>query len=531
MILRPFAAVVLVLPLLAGALPASGQQRDERPLRTPTTAEDLMMFSQVLNHIRVNHPDSLDTHRLLLAAVEGMVRAADPHSYLLPAYRLPPSREESWRRGELEPVPIRFRFIGGAPVVAGVDAGSRAAAIDIVPGDELVEADGRPLQSLSEVELDIELAGREGSEVTLVFERRRSDGSLVRITRAVRRERGAGSAPVPVATFLDDSTGYVRITTFAGERVAAELRAALDRLERQGMRRLLLDLRDNGGGLLGEAAHVAGEFLPEGALVYTTRGRKAEMTDTARVERSFWERGRSYSMVLLVNEGTASASEVLAGALQDHDRALVVGRHTFGKALLMRPLPLNDGSVLVLVMGETHTPCGRSIQREYRTISRRDYYRTGASDRDTLGLPTCRTLGGRVLYGGGGIRPDVTLEAPPPPPAWLDRVRENQLALRWLAGFEERWGGSVPDRESFLGSPSIPTDAVEDLLMFVARNGVEVPPGAEASAQLEEEFVRLLAFHRWGAAGLHEVGLRNDPEVRAAVSAMQRAGALLEGTR
>ena len=193
------------------------------------------------------------------------------------------------------------------------------------------------------------------------------------------------------------------------------------------MHRLVLDLRDNGGGSIQQAAQVAGEFLPAGALVYSTEGRKADAVSEGRVSRSFWRRERRYPIVLMVNEGTASASELVAGALQDHDRALIVGRPTFGKALMMGTFPLTDGSVFVLVIGHVKTPCGRVVQRQYQSITRRDYYRLAIAERDTAGRPSCKTDGGRTVYGGGGIYPDVMVGARDPVPLWLARAREQQF--------------------------------------------------------------------------------------------------------
>ena len=195
---------------------------------------------------------------------------------------------------------------------------------------------------------------------------------------------------VPVATMVDSTTGYVRVTTFMGDRVADDLHGALQVLESNGMRRLVLDLRGNGGGRVDEAKRIAAEFLPRNAIIYTAAGRKADVTDTGRVERSRWSSERRYPIVVLVDNGTASASELLAGALQDHDRALIVGRTTFGKSLLMQTFPLTDGSRMALVIGQVRTPCGRMIQREYHGETRRAYYRDAGQVRRhgfSAGLP------------------------------------------------------------------------------------------------------------------------------------------------
>ncbi|PYO94272.1 MAG: hypothetical protein DMD60_14680 [Gemmatimonadetes bacterium] len=250
----------LGLVLIAGV--AQAQEGPASPIRKRTAYEDLQMFSQVLNQIRVNHPDSIDTHDLFMAAVRGMVHAADPHSYVLPATRLVPEKEAAMRAGKLYPVPIAFAFYGGSPVVVSVAPGSEAAKLDILPGDELVAVDSQPVQAESAEELDISLAGPKGSTTKLSLQRRRLDGSVVTVDRSAMRERAEETTAVPSAFMLHAQVGYIRLTTFANDKAADDLHAALGRLEGRGMTRLVLDLRDNGGGSVAEAARVAGEFLP-----------------------------------------------------------------------------------------------------------------------------------------------------------------------------------------------------------------------------------------------------------------------------
>jgi carboxyl-terminal processing protease len=274
--------------------PAHAQDTLRAPTRKRTVAEDLQLFSQVLNQIRVNHPDSIDTHELLMAAIEGLVSAADPHSYVIPAARLNPEKEAAMFDGKLFPIPIDFQFIGGAPLVAAVSSGSKAMTLNVLPGDELIAIEGRPVAAQSPSELDLMLAGPKGSQAKLTFRRRRADGSIVRVERSVPRERVESASAVPAAVMIDSMTGYVRVTTFVGDKVADDLHSSLERLEGSGMRRLILDLRGNGGGRVDEAKRIAGEFLPRGAIVYTAAGRKSDVTDTGRVQRSFWRRERRY---------------------------------------------------------------------------------------------------------------------------------------------------------------------------------------------------------------------------------------------
>ena len=522
-------ALALVVTSLCALAPlhAQGTGEGASPIRKRTAYEDLQLFGQVLNQIRVNHPDSIDSHELFLAAVEAMVRAADPHSYVVPAVRLDGAKAVAMEKGRLYPVPISFVFVGGAPVVVSVAPGTQARQLGILPGDELVAIEGRPVSARSPFELEVELGGEKKSVARLTLERRRDDGTTARLERAVKRERAEDETAVPVATLLDSLTGYVRVTTFVGERVADDLHGALDRLEKRGMRRLLLDLRDNGGGSVAEAATVAGEFLPRGTVVYTSDGRKAEIVDTGRVKRSFWRSERRYPIVVLVNAGSASASELVAGALQDHDRALIAGRPTFGKSLLMRGFPMSDGSVLVLVVGRVRTPCGRVVQREYRSVTRREYYRLARAERDTVGRPSCRTAGGRTVYGGGGIYPDLMLTERPRP-RWASLVDEQQALLAWSGGYVESHGASLTDVGAF-AARDLPSEALADFRAFASRQGVTIPP--DGDALLREMLAASIAYAKWGSAGEYEVIARRDPAVREAATGFGRALELIGSTR
>jgi carboxyl-terminal processing protease len=503
--------------LVVGSSIATAQAAPKPVTRARTAAEDLQLFSQVFNQIRVNHPDSVDSHRIFMAAIQAMVQATDPHSYVIPAVRLEPGKEEQLRQGKLHPVPIEFSFIGGNALVASVAAGTDAKRRDILPGDELTLIDGVPVTAESPLELEIMLAGPRNSSVALTFERRGLDGQYVTLQRTVKRERFSEESAVPAALMFDETTGYVRITTFMGEKVAADLRAALQRLERQGMQRLLLDLRGNGGGSVDEAATIAGEFLPTGTVVFTSEGRRQASVDTGRVKRSFWRSERQYPIVILQDDGSASASELVAGALQDHDRALIVGQPSFGKSLMMRGFPLSDGSVLVLVVGQLRTPCGRVVQREYRGITSRNYVRLAVAERDTVGRPTCRTASGRTVYGGGGIFPDVRTPRPAAPPAWLRQANQLDLPYTWAGGYVTDAGTALGSLESFAAAPALPAGAADRFRTFATERGVAIPRTDPDNAALDRLLLQSIAFVKWGNAGLYQVDARIDPDVRGAL--------------
>ena len=517
-----FGVLIATFSIATSFARAQSTDTTRPPIRARSVVEDLQMFSQVLNQIRVNHPDSVETHILLMAAVEGMVRAADPHSFVIPAMRLDPAREAAWEEGKLFPVPVAFRFIGGDPVVVSVAAGSRASALDILPGDELIAIDHKPVAATSANELEISLAGSKGAPVVLSFERRRLDGSIAHIDRKVQREKVDEASAVPTAFMLDERTGYVRITSFLNDRVADDLHDALGQLEARGMRRLVLDLRDNPGGRIDQAAKIAGEFLPKGAIVYTSTGEKREMIDTSRVSRSFWRSERRYPIVLMTNAGTASAAELLAGALQDHDRALIVGKPTFGKALIMRGFPLSDGSIIELVVGHLKTPCGRVVQRQYRSITTREYYRLARADRDTAGRPNCRTDAGRVVYGGGGIYPDLVVDQSDIP-LWLARLGEDNVVLKWIGGYVTANPSVFASLDALSRSQSIDANGITEFRKFAATQGITIPQTAEADTTLERVLSASAARSKFGDAGFYRINAALDPEVQIARRAFDDA--------
>jgi carboxyl-terminal processing protease len=518
------------------AVPPDSTRGRPRVLRQLTLAEDLQLFSQVLNMLRVNHPDTVNLHELVTAAIQAMVSASDPFSGYAPMERLDPQKEAELIDGRYVFVPISFTFVQGRPLVAQVAPGTRAAQQDILRGDELTTIDGERVAATSSTELEIVLAGPRDETVRLGFDRWALDGTRVSFERDVRRESPEEGTAVPGAVMMNDSVGYVRILSFNTRGVAAELRDRVEELEDQGMKALILDLRDNGGGYVDQSAEIAAEFLPEGAIVYTMFGRKAEVTDTGRVERSFWESERNYPMVVMVNEGTASASELVSGALQDHDRALVVGRATMGKSLAMNTLPLNNGSEmtgqLYINIGRIRTPCGRVIQRSYANMSVSRFFALAGEPVDTTGLPSCKTTKGRTLYGGGAIRPDVFLPRPdvlPRPdqiPLWRLRAGQRGVGLRWAASF-------VSDRREMLTDPlvlledSVADAAVASYVERVRSEGIEVPEGAD-TAELRFTLLSLVAETRFGEEGKLQVESRLDPEIEAAIAELPKARELLE---
>lgn len=505
-----FLGFLLFLPQEAAAQEDRGRQR--------SLSEDLQLFSQVLNQIRVNHPDSVDLHTLVLAAIQGMVEAADPHSWVIPSMRMDPEKEEALRQGRHIYLPVRFEFMGGSPMVVAVDPGTQASQEDIYPGDVLLKVNGVPVMARNSEELAIQLSGPEDEALELTLERWGLDGSRIVLRRLVPRDRPGGGTAVPGSTLLQDGIGYVRVMTFDHPEVAEHLRNRLEYLKDEGMRGLVLDLRDNPGGVLDQASEVAGLFLPRGEIVYTSEGRREELVDTIRVTRSFFRREERYPVAILVNAGTASAAEVVAAAIQDHDRGVVVGRPTFGKALIVSPFIMSDGSVLMLVVGNVRTPCGRLIQRPYRDVPISRYWALAGLDPDTTQLPSCKSDAGRTLFGGGGIHPDLLLPQAPQPPVWWTRAAEKNLRTRWAGSFVAERSSTLTSVQALLGDAEVGREVVRTFRVRSAEEGLKLDAVGEdvLLSYLLPEVARV----RWGLAEAIQVSAALDPAVDLAVGAV-----------
>jgi carboxyl-terminal processing protease len=194
----------------------------------------------------------------------------------------------------------------------------------------------------------------------------------------------------------------------------------------------------------------------------------------------------------------------------------------------MRGFPLADGSVIMLVVGHVKTPCGRVLQRQYHDLSTREYYRLARADRDTAGRPSCRTSGGRTVYGGGGIYPDVAFAPATMTPRWLANVGEQMLAATWAGGYVTANASSLASLDAFAQAPALVPDGLADFRSFASGQGITIPSDSTADAMLRRVLLRSVAFAKWGARGGYRVDARLDPEVLIAARSFERARALLQ---
>src|SRR5829696_9083628 len=372
-------------------------------------------FAEALSVIESNHVvgKKLNYNDVVKSSIDGMLHTLDPHSNYFDAKEF-----EQFRTDQSS----RYYGIGAtigdlSDAKGNVLATYIKATFDMAPahraglryGDKIVEVNGQSMIGKSFSEVRNFLRGPRGTHAKLVVERYATGKR-----ESVEIIRDAVSQPsISEAYLIRPGVGYIAMTGGFNQTTYEEFKDAMKRLKASGMKQLVLDLKNNGGGLVGQAFRVAQTFLESGQTVFTQKGRDERATEPYKAENPNPER---MPVVVLVNRNSASASEILAGALQDHDRALIVGENTFGKGLVQNPFVLDSGSMLLLTIAKYETPAGRLIQRDYSNEGLYDYYTNGGvkvDDSETK-LPKgaeSKTDSGRSVYSGGGITPDVELKA------------------------------------------------------------------------------------------------------------------------
>ena len=373
------------------------------------TARGYLRYKEILTAIDRDYVDSVNADALTDYAVAQLLGHLDPHSVYIPARER--EQTDAFLQSSFDGVGLDFYTFRDTATVAVVSPGGPAEAAGLLPGDQLLRVDKTAAAGahLSSAQLGQLLRGARGSTVALALLRHHEP-----LTLHVTRNRLPNASVEPGVLLEDNQTGYIRITRFA-TTTYEEFKTQLADLQRQGVKRLVLDVRGNPGGYLDRATRLADEFIGGSRkLVYTQGKDEQYATQTYAHVAGDWEQ---QPLVLLVDENSASAAEVLAGALQDHDRALLVGRRTFGKGLVQQPIQLQEGGELRLTVARYYTPAGRCIQKPYGP-DRATYQREVAERQQHGELTTAdsvhfapglrfRTDHGRVVYGGGGIMPDV----------------------------------------------------------------------------------------------------------------------------
>lgn len=370
----------------------------------------IKLLNETIHQVTDKYVDEIPTDSLYMRALEGMLMTLDPYSQLLTPEAYSDLRVHT--RGNYEGLGIRIDIVDHQLTVVAPIEGTPAYRAGLLPGDRIEAVDGESTSGWGEERAVQQLRGPRGSRVVLTIGRQGLDEAFE--TEIAREPIQLSS--VPYSFLLGDGIGYVRFTQFS-ERGHDEVKRAIRDLERRGMHALILDVRGNPGGLLDQAIEVSDMFLPKGVEIVATRGRGSNE------DRSYYARDNDdfsvHPMVVLIDQSSASASEILAGALQDHDRALLVGQTSWGKGLVQSLFALDDGYFLKLTTARYFTPSGRSIQRQRDDGSRIAAMEHASGDEALVArdeLPDSlvfETDMGRAVYGGGGVMPDVVVRNEP----------------------------------------------------------------------------------------------------------------------
>ena len=400
-----YIAITLCVGVLIGANMAGSTS-------TPTSdfMKGLNKLRQVLTHIENDYVDEVDSEELVESAITKMLEELDPHTSYIPAKEL--ELIQSRLEGNYEGIGVEFNIFKDTIHVVTPLSGGPSEKLGIRAGDKIVKVDGENVAGVGITNQKVVemLRGPGGSEVTVSIKR---DGEEELIDFTIERDV-IPQYSVDVSYMVDDEIGYIKVARFANSTYL-EFKEALLKLKDQGMKKLVIDLTGNPGGYLNRAVQIADEVLAgRQMIVYTDGKEKRYAEEHYSGEKGDFETG---SLVIMMDEGSASASEIVAGAVQDHDRGLIVGRRSFGKGLVQLPIDLNDGSELRLTISRYYTPSGRSIQKMYKSGDLDEYYMEAynrfengevySSDsikfNDSLVYKTDK---GRIVYGGGGITPD-----------------------------------------------------------------------------------------------------------------------------
>ena len=516
----------LVVPTLVVALSiaAGGWLLQEGVDRSANLYTQVRVLQEVVDRVRSSFVEEVDEGTLYQSAIDGVIQdLGDPHSSFLPARDYEDLRIRT--EGEYGGVGLEVVDRDGWVTVVSPIPGSPGARSGLRAGDRFFEIGGVPADTMNTDQAVELLRGRPGTEVEVLMLRPGMDDPIpFTLERAVIHLKA-----VPFASMVRGDVGYVPLQTVR-ETSSAEVRAAVDSLRNEGMRALIFDLRGNPGGLLDEGIAVTDLFLPEGDAIVETRGRAAGQSETFRASDP--DRYPDLPVVVLVDGTSASASEIVAGALQDHDRAVVLGQTSFGKGSVQSLFRLSGGNVLRLTTARWYTPAGRSIDRLEETSVDVAAHALGIDGQlvDSVGVedrPTHTSMGGRTLYGGGGIVPDLVVT---PETLTESEARAVQRIFRRGSSFQEAlFGfavGYVQEHPNLRPGFALTEAELQSFYATLPENGEPVTPEDFRNA---ERFVRYrlegeIALQAWGDLGRFEQGLDYDRQLGAALDLLTGAG-------
>jgi len=492
--------------------------------------DGIRKFNDVLTYTEKFYVEEVDTPKLVEEAVKGMLNQLDPHSVYIPAKQFN-SIEESFR-GDFEGIGIEFQVVNDTLTVVSPITGGPSEALGIMSGDRIVKINGEDCIGITNEEVRENLRGKAGTKVKVTILRHGVDKG---IEYEITRDK------IPIYSvdthfMYDDKIGYVSVSRFS-ETTFDELNDALNELQSSGMKKLILDLRGNPGGYLNQAVKIADLFIDGDKKIVYTRGRRSEFDEDyiAYTPSSF----EDIPLIILINKGSASASEIVSGAVQDWDRGLIVGETSFGKGLVQRQFPLFDNSALRLTISKYYTPSGRSIQRDYE--NKKDYYSdlgerdeeegdnlTHSAEQDSS-RPEFKTAAGRTVYGGGGITPDYITNSGNITNYSRDLLRNN-LFYQFILKYLESNGAHInkiykDDLDKFRRQFSFSPEEEKSFINFATNKDVEFVED-EYNEDKDYIFTRLkaqIARNYWKNEGWYTVMLDIDSQFLKSITLFDEA--------
>jgi len=505
--------LVIVILATCGCL---GMLFAQKSAYTPPSSDadvkdSLKQFTQVYQVIEDNYAEPVNADKAIYnGAIPGMLHALDPHSNFFDPKSYSLLREE--QRGKYYGVGMTVGPRNNKVIVIFPFVGTPAYKAGIHPGDVIIAVDGKATDNMSTSDVADLLKGPKGTTVHITILREGVDKPME--FSLVRDEIPRNS--VDLAFLIKPGVGYIHITGFQ-ETTEHEVADALDKFG--DMKGLVLDLRQNPGGLLSEGVGVADKFLKKGQLIVSHHGRSSP---EKRYTATHGNGGREYPMVVLVNKGTASAAEIVAGAIQDHDRGLIVGEITFGKGLVQTVYPLAENTGLALTTARYYTPSGRLIQRDYSHISFFDYYNHKDLDSKNM-MDVKMTDGGRTVYGGGGISPDEKFETPK-----LNDFQAKLISRFVFFNFSKRYFGSHEAKLAPNWTPD--QNILNEFHAFLLKEGFQF---TEADFAVNNDWIkrflrREMYITAFSVDEARRITIETDPMVEKAVEALPKARALLD---
>jgi carboxyl-terminal processing protease len=497
--------------LTSNGVPSDGDIRDS-----------IKEFTQVYEVVQQNYAEAVNPDKAIYnGAIPGMLRVLDPHSNFFDPKSYSALREE--QRGKYYGVGMQVGPRNNKVIVIAPFTGAPAYRAGIRPGDVIVAVDGKPTDNMSTSDVAELLKGPKGTTVKITVLREGSDKPLD--FTVVRDEIPRYS--VDVHFMIKPGIGYMHVSGFQ-ETTEHEVAQALDDMG-PDLKGLILDLRQNPGGLLSEGVGVADKFLKKGQVIVSHHGRaSAEKVYKA----AHGNGGKDYPLVVLVNRGTASAAEIVAGAIQDHDRGLIVGETTFGKGLVQTVYPLSENTGLALTTAKYYTPSGRLIQRDYNGVSLYDYYYNNRDNEDSgatnqQGPPNREikmTDSGRTVYGGGGINPDILI-----PPVKTNGFEDQLLQKYAFFNFAKHYVINHKVTKQF----EVDEQVMQEFRRFLDEQKIPFTEIelSENTDWLKSNIKTELFINEFGQQEGLKVHTENDPAVTKALDLLPKAKELADNAR